>query len=93
MNHDRSASNDGTLHETITRVERTPPAGQAAIELTALVIGLILMGIQLWLLTVALDLYLSGHTTDSWLLAVISGLVFLGGLLMLRVERQHTPRR
>lgn len=91
--HDRSARNDGLLRETITRAERTPPPGQVAIILTALVIGLILMGIQLWLLTVALDLYLAGQITDSWLLAVISGLVFLGGLLMLRLERRRTPRR
>lgn len=93
MINDHSASNDGMLHEAIIRAEHTPPAGQAAIVLTALVIGLLLMGIQLWLLTVALDLYLSGRTTDSWLLAAISGLVFLGGLLMLRLERYHTHRR
>ena len=93
MINDRSPRHNGLLHETIERAERTPPPGQVAIVLTALAIGLILMGIQLWLLTVALDLYLSGHTGDTWLLAGISGLVFLGGLLMLRLERRRSPRR
>jgi hypothetical protein len=53
------------------------------------------MGIQLWLLTIALDLYLAGHGTDIWLLAVVSGLVFLGGLLVLRVlgQRPRLSRR
>ena len=66
--------------------------------LTGLAIGILLMGIQLWLLTIALDLYLGGQDTYIWLLAVISGLVFLGGLLVLRVltrrpRSQTRPRR
>ena len=60
-----------------------PPPGQMAIVMAGLVIGLLLMGIQLWLLTVALDLYLAGKGGEVWQLALLSGLIFLGGLAML----------
>ena len=79
------------MSETTADVERRPPPGQVAVVLAGLAIGILLMGIQLWLLTIALDLYLAGHSTDIWLLVIISGLVFLGGLLVLRVLARH-PR-
>jgi hypothetical protein len=41
------------------------------------------MGVQLWLLTVALELYLAGHGYQVWSLALVSGLIFLGGLFVL----------
>ncbi|TMD56474.1 MAG: hypothetical protein E6I93_05060 [Chloroflexi bacterium] len=93
MNNTRSI-----LSETTGDVERSPSPGQIATVLTGLAIGILLMGIQLWLLTIALDLYLGGQDTYIWLLAVISGLVFLGGLLVLRVltrrpRSQTRPRR
>lgn len=78
------------LSETTSTVERKPPLGQVAVVLMALTIGILLMGIQLWLLTIALNLYLAGNGTWLWLLAIISGLIFLGGLLMLRMLR-HQP--
>lgn len=83
------------LSETTSNVEHSPPPGQVAVFLMSLVVGILLMGIQLWLLTVALDLYLAGRGAFLWLMGVISGLVFLGGLLILRVlERHpHAPRR
>lgn len=62
-----------------------PAPGQHAIVLAALMIGLLMMGIQLWLLTVALELFLAGSGRQGWLLALVSGLIFLGGLLMLRL--------
>ncbi|MBA2446726.1 MAG: hypothetical protein H0V51_01735, partial [Chloroflexi bacterium] len=64
--------------------ERTPPPGQQAVVLAALMIGLLLMGIQLWLLTVALELYLAGAGRQGWSLALVSGLIFLGGVLVTR---------
>lgn len=73
------------LSETTGDVERTPPPGQVAVTLAALVIGVLLMGLQLWLLTIALDLYLGGEGTYLWVMVLISGLIFLGGLLVLRV--------
>jgi hypothetical protein len=66
-------------------VDRPPSPGRQALLLAALLVGLLLMGLQLWLLTVALDLYLGGAGDQVWLLALISGLVFLGGVLALRV--------
>jgi hypothetical protein len=59
--------------------------GRAAMLLAALLVGLLLMGMQLWLLTVALDLYLGGLGRQIWLLALVSGLIFVGGLVMLAV--------
>jgi hypothetical protein len=60
--------------------------------MAGLAIGVLLLGIQLWLLTLALDLYLSGQTENTWELVLISGLVFVGGLLLLRLlsRQSHT---
>jgi hypothetical protein len=68
-------------------VGRTPPApGRQAMLLAALTVGALLLAIQLWLLTVALEIYLGG-TDDGgiWVLAAFSGLVFLGGLFVIRL--------
>ncbi len=71
----------------------SPPPGQAPIVTVGLAIGVLLMAIQLWLLTVALDLFLGGEGAQVWQLAVASGAIFAGGLLMLwllrRSERGH----
>ncbi|MBI2939407.1 MAG: hypothetical protein HYY04_03135 [Chloroflexi bacterium] len=75
----------------MVRPEPPPPPGQTPVVLAALTIGVLLMGIQLWLLTVALDLYLAGQPREIWRLAAVSGLIFLGGLLMLRLLRRR-PR-
>ncbi|MGD9894791.1 MAG: DUF6755 family protein [Dehalococcoidia bacterium] len=64
---------------------RAPPPGRQALLLAALTIGFLLLAIQLWLLTVALDLYLGGSGDDVWQLALASGVVFLGGLVALRL--------
>jgi hypothetical protein len=61
--------------------------------LAGLAIGLLLMGIQLWLLTIALDLYLAGAGARVWQLALVSGAIFLGGLLMLRLLRRRPRMR
>jgi hypothetical protein len=62
-----------------------PAPGQQALVLALLVIGVMFMGIQLWLLTVALELYLSGEGEEVLWLALVSGLIFLGGLFVLRL--------
>ena len=79
--------NDHTynLSETTGDTDRIPPTGRSAMLMAALAIGILLLGIQLWLLTLALDLYLSGHIDNTWQLVLISGLVFLGGLALLRL--------
>jgi hypothetical protein len=59
--------------------------------MAALAIGLLLMGLQLWLLTVALELYLSGDGGRVWQLALVSGAIFAGGLAMLALLRRR-PR-
>ena len=74
-------------------LDRTPPPGRRALLLAALLVGFLLMGIQLWLLTVALDLYLAGSGDEVWLLALVSGLVVLGGVLAIYlIERRPRPR-
>jgi hypothetical protein len=74
--------------------ERSPAPGQQAVVLAALILALLLMGIQLWLLTVALELYLGGAGRQVWQLALASGLIFLGGLLTLGLlgRRRLQPR-
>ncbi|MFN8634565.1 MAG: DUF6755 family protein [Chloroflexota bacterium] len=64
---------------------RSSAPGRAAVVLAALLVGLLLMGMQLWLLTVALDLYLAGQGRQIWLLALVSGAIFVGGVVMLVV--------
>lgn len=67
--------------------------GRQAIVLMMLAIGLLLLAGQLWLLTVALDLYLAGRGGTIWIACLLSGLIFAGGALVLRVlERQDWPR-
>ena len=67
--------------------------GRQAVVSMMLALGILLLGIQLWLLTVALDLYLAGEGQRIWLACLLSGLIFLGGLLVLRLlERQDWPR-
>lgn len=69
------------------------PTGQSAIALFGLVVGLVLMGIQVWLLTLAFDLYLSGERNATLLAAGFSGLVFVGGLIMLWIVNREPNER
>ncbi|MGI8483762.1 MAG: DUF6755 family protein [Thermomicrobiales bacterium] len=73
--------------------ENRPRPGESALVTLGLVIGILFMTIQLWLLTVAFDLYLAGQRGETVRAAVISGLVFVGGLLMLRVLDRRPPRQ
>jgi hypothetical protein len=75
---------DATLHQP-------PPPGQMALVMAGLAIGILLMSIQLWLLTITLELYLAGEGQQIWLIALVSGAIFVGGLLMLRLLRRR-PR-
>jgi hypothetical protein len=69
-----------------------PPPGEPVVVITGLIVGLVMMGIQLWLLTLAFDLYLSGERAATLLTALCSGLIFLGGLLMLRIVDRRGRR-
>ena len=64
---------------------------QIPVLLAALAVGLLLMAIQLWILTVSLDLLLSGRGQMVWQLAVVSGAVFAGGVFVLRLLRHGPP--
>ena len=84
--HDTPFSGASTLVDGFHGSEdRSPPPGQVAVVMAALMLGLLLMGTQLWLLTVALELYLGGHGRQIWLLALVSGLIFAGGVMVLRL--------
>jgi Family of unknown function (DUF6755) len=63
--------------------------GQAPIVAAGLAIGILLLAIQLWLLTVALDLYLAGRGNQVWSLALVSGVIFAGGLVVLWFLRRR----
>lgn len=72
-------SGSGTENVPLPDVREMP--GRQALLVAALALGLLMLGIQLWLLTVALELYLSGEGEEIWGLALVSGIVFGGGLL------------
>jgi hypothetical protein len=67
--------------------------GRRSLLLAAVMIGVLLLAIQLWLLTIALDLFLGGRGAEIWSLAIISGLIFAGGLAAYRVLRSNAPPR
>ena len=73
------------------RERRTaPPPGESGLVSAALAIGILLMGIQLWILTVALEHFKQHEYQPLYALAAISALIFAGGVLMLWVLRR-TP--
>ncbi len=74
-------------------VDRPPLPGQMALIMAGLTIGVLLMGIQLWLLTIALELYLAGEGRQVWLTALVSGAIFAGGVFMLRLIRRRPQVR
>lgn len=80
------------VSQTYNRAIRPPAPGQQAMTLAGLLVGVLLMGIQLWLLTIALDLYLAGEGSQVWTLSVVSGLIFLGGIAMLLILRRQRRR-
>lgn len=85
------------IHDPEIRTSRAdaprPAPGQTGIVMMALSIGVLLMAVQLWLLTLALNLYLLGDRRGTLVAAVISGVIFAGGLAMLRIlQRTSHPR-
>lgn len=74
-------------------LEPQVPPGRQGMLLASLSIGVLLLGLQLWFLTVALDLFLSGEQSSAWVLAVLSGVVFGGGLLAQALLGHAGPRR
>jgi hypothetical protein len=68
-----------------------PAPGRRSIILAAVVLGALILALQLWLLTTALDLYLAGDGDVVWQLAVVSGFFFAGGLLALVLTGRATP--
>lgn len=83
----------GTDNVPLPDVREMP--GRQALLLAALIIGLLMLGMQLWLLTVALDLYLSGDGDVIWGVALASGTLFAGGLfaIWLLSRRPRVVRR
>jgi hypothetical protein len=56
-------------------------------------VGILLMSVQLWLLTIAFNLYLSGARKRTLIVAIASGGIFAGGLAMSWVLRRAARRR
>jgi hypothetical protein len=90
---DRHSHNDRERARQAIAPERRPPPGQAGLAMFGLAVGITLMSIQLWLLTLAFDLYMLDEDTDAILAAAFSGLVFFGGLFMLRLLDRRPRRR
>jgi hypothetical protein len=69
-----------------------PLPGRSSVAFLGLMLGLVLMAIQLWLLTLAFDLYLAGERAETVWVAICSGFIFFGGLGILWFL-DHRPRR
>lgn len=87
----RPVDTHGTGTPDVPLRSRGEMPGREALLLGILGIGLLLLGMQLWLLTVALEMFLGGEGKQIWGLAVVSGLVFVGGLVATWLIRR-TPR-
>ncbi len=70
---------------------RQPIGARLALIMFGLSVGLVLMALQLWLLTLAFDLFQSGVRFQTAVIAGISGLVFIGGLAMLWLLDRNPP--
>jgi hypothetical protein len=69
------------------------PSGQHGLVQLGLGLGVLLMTVQLWLLTISFNLVLAGQRRGTLLVAAGSGLIFVGGLVMLRLLGRRPPRR
>ena len=69
--------------EMVRKVPFLHARGWNALVLAAVILGALMLALQLWLLTTALDLYLAGEGEDVWQLAVASAVLFAGGVLAL----------
>ena len=67
-----------------------PPPGEAGLVGAALMIGILLLGLQLWILTVALEEFQRHNDSRTYILAGISALIFAGGLAV-RWLLKRTP--
>lgn len=92
MNGDVVPTDYGVSEPSVDQVD-APPPGQMPLVTAALAIGVLLMAIQLWLLTIALDLFLAGEGGQVWQLALVSGAIFAGGLVMLWLLRRRRHLR
>lgn len=90
---DQTDRDDRRLAIPTSSEGRHPTIGQTGVVMLGLTIGILLMSLQLWLLTLAFDLYKLDNDRGTLLVAIFSGLVFLGGLAMLRLldRRPSTP--
>lgn len=70
-----------------------PAPGQHGLVMLGLSVGILLMSVQLWLLTLAFNLYLSGERGGTLIAAIASGGIFAGGLGMVWMLRRSARRR
>jgi len=57
-----------------------PPPGESGLVGAALMIGMLLLALQLWILTVALEEFQRHNDKRIYILAGISAVIFAGGL-------------
>jgi hypothetical protein len=67
-----------------------PPPGEAGLVGAALMIGILLLALQLWILTVALEEFQRHNDERTYILAGISAAIFAGGLAV-RYLLKRTP--
>jgi hypothetical protein len=67
------------------------PPGEGVLLSAAVAMGILLMGMQLWILTVALEQFERHHYREVYALTGFSALIFAGGVAILWMLRR-TPR-
>lgn len=67
-----------------------PPPGEAGLVGAALMIGILLLALQLWILTIALEEFQRHNNERTYILAGISAAIFVGGLAV-RWLLRRTP--
>ncbi len=74
-----------------TRPEAESVSGRTAALDARIALVILLVVLQLWLLTVALDTFLVGDVPGTLGLAATSGLAFVAALTTLLFYRRHSP--
>lgn len=67
-----------------------PPPGEAGLVGAALMVGILLLALQLWILTVTLEEFQRHNDQRTYILAGMSALIFAGGLAV-RWLLKRTP--
>lgn len=79
------------LKPPVRQRRATPPPGRQSLVMAAVILGSLMLALQFWLLTTALDIFLAGNGDQVWQLGAVSAVAFLGGVVALLVTGDDGP--